>query len=122
MYGTEYDSIVAGLFSHNINMVGHDVPCAVCRSTERVTSMMIPGRHVCYSGWHQEYSGYLMAGYHGHKSGTEYVCVDDDPEMEQGDSRDDNGALLDTVEGICGSLPCPPYVNGREITCTVCTK
>jgi hypothetical protein len=26
------------------------------------------------------------------------------------------------VEGVCGSLPCPPYVPRREITCVVCTK
>lgn len=33
-----------------------------------------------------------------------------------------NGALLHLVEGQCGSLPCLPYVGGRELTCAVCTK
>ena len=33
-----------------------------------------------------------------------------------------NGALLYLVEGVCGTLPCLPYVNGRELTCAVCTK
>jgi hypothetical protein len=26
------------------------------------------------------------------------------------------------VESHCGSLPCPPYVQGYELTCAVCTK
>ncbi len=30
--------------------------------------------------------------------------------------------LFYNVEAVCGSLPCPNYVNGWEITCVVCTK
>jgi hypothetical protein len=121
MYGTEYrgSATTSVLFGHVVDL--HNVPCAVCRSV-RATAMMLPGRDECYPGWTLEYPGYLMAGNNGHVAATEYACVDGDPETEAGDFRNDAGALFYPVEGICGSLPCPPYINGRELTCSVCTK
>ncbi|XP_035657362.1 collagen alpha-2(IX) chain-like [Branchiostoma floridae] len=65
---------------------------------------------------------YLMAGYHGHSSRTEFVCMDGEAEALPGGEGDENGALFYPVESRCGSLPCPPYVEGRELTCVVCTK
>jgi hypothetical protein len=119
IYGAEYSSIAPGMFTQPL--FNHDVPCAVCRTTARSTVMFLPGRDVCYPGWHTEYSGYIMSGNKGYPAATEYICVDGEPETELRDDRDDNGALLNTVEGMCGSLPCGPYVNGRELTCAVCS-
>ena len=63
-----------------------------------------------------------MAGYHGHASATEYICVDKDPESLYGSHVNHNGRLLYKVEGICGSLQCPPYVDGKELACVVCSR
>ncbi|XP_078681676.1 uncharacterized protein LOC144916423 [Branchiostoma floridae x Branchiostoma belcheri] len=52
----------------------------------------------------------------------EYVCVDGQPETVPGGDANQNGALFYLVEARCGSLPCPEYVEGRELTCVVCTK
>jgi hypothetical protein len=122
MYGVEYfgSATLNPLFGGSIQ--AHDVPCAVCRSTDRPTAMMLPARDVCYPGWHIEYAGYLMAGAISHLSGTEYMCVDGAPEIEINDYRDEISGEIYTVEGLCGTLPCGPYVNGRELTCSVCTK
>ena len=51
------------------------------------------------------------------KGRTTYVCVDNAPEVIEGGAEDKDG-----VEAACGSLPCPSYVQGWEITCVVCTK
>ena len=83
---------------------------------------MIPGRNQCYKGWTLEYKGYLVAGHHGHAAATEYVCLDDNPDVIPGRHTNQNGALFYMVEGRCGSLICPPYVDGRELTCVVCSK
>ena len=56
------------------------------------------------------------------KNQKDFVCVDKDPEYVPGSHKDMNGALLYHVEGQCGSLPCLPYVQYRELTCAVCTK
>ena len=53
---------------------------------------------------------------------NDFICVDEAPEGWLGSYADNNGAVMYTVEGICGSLPCPPYVNGWELTCVVCSK
>jgi hypothetical protein len=122
MYGAEFqtryrDTLLFGEHIHN-----HDVQCAVCRSTVHSTAVMIPARNVCYPGWTPAYSGYLMAGEHAQAAASEYVCVDGHPEPEVHTQQDDNGKLFYFVEGRCGSLPCLPYIEGRELTCVVCTK
>jgi hypothetical protein len=30
--------------------------------------------------------------------------------------------LFYPVKTQCGSLPCPPYINDKYVTCVVCTK
>ena len=82
---------------------------------------MIPGRNICYDGWTLEYNGYLVADRHDFHA-TEYVCLDLHPDTIVGGNNNDDGALFYFVEGICGSLECPPYVDGRELTCAVCSK
>ena len=102
-----------------------DVPCAVCNVNSRSSVIMIPGKKSCFPGWTFEYAGYLMTGRHNHgshKSATDYYCVDEAPEDIHGGHVNHNGYLLYFVESRCGSLRCPPYVDGRELVCVVCTK
>lgn len=124
LYGSEYQDPSAidlkNLGGHSAH--DHNVPCVVCRSQEKSSVVMIPARNLCYDDWRLEYSGYLMAGHQIHKGRFEYVCVDESPEADPAGYRNENGALFYNVEGVCGSLPCPPYVQRREITCAVCTK
>ena len=104
------------------NLHDHDAPCAVCYVKSRGSMLMMPARNDCSSGWTEEYHGYLMTEYHGHKHSREFICVDGNPEYVPGSMHNRDGALLYPVEGVCGSLPCLPYVAGRELTCAVCTK
>ena len=62
-----------------------------------------------------------MSEGHGHNY-KDFICMDEEPEGLRGSYANNNGALFYPVEGACGSLPCPPYVHGWEITCVVCTK
>ena len=123
MWGAEYElDGVPNMLSYLGNSLrDEDAPCSVCRSN-RPSMIMIPGRNRCYDGWTLEYKGYLVAGSAGHAAAGEFVCLDDQPEVLQGGHTNENGKLFYFVEGRCGSLPCPPYVDGREITCVVCTK
>ena len=93
----------------------HNVPCAVCFSDARTTVLMISGRYSCPTGWTREYYGYSH-----HRS--RYECVDVSPETVAGGGTNHDGALFYHVEPRCGSLPCPPYVEEKELTCAVCTK
>ncbi|XP_078661145.1 uncharacterized protein LOC144905378 [Branchiostoma floridae x Branchiostoma belcheri] len=120
MYGAEYDLNTNAPYDV-ASLQNREVPCAACYSLSRRAQLMIPARSSCPEGWTQEYQGYLMAGYHGHSSRTEFVCMDGDAEALPGGEGDENGALFYPVEARCGSLPCPPYVEGRELTCVVCT-
>ncbi|XP_053404684.1 uncharacterized protein LOC123553877 isoform X2 [Mercenaria mercenaria] len=125
MYGVEYNDGMVGimdLVKVENNLQNQNVPCAVCRSSVRVSSLMVPGKNDCFDGWYLEYNGYLMAGHHGSKAGTQYICVDESPEADPAGYRDEDGALLYRVTAQCGSLPCPRYVQNREFTCAICTK
>ena len=102
----------------------HDVPCAVCRTTNRGSLMTIPAKMNCPIDWTKEYHGYLMAERYNHHS-SEFVCVDRNPEIRSSSSAaNQDGALFYPVEGRCnaGNLPCAPYINGAELTCVVCSK
>ena len=122
IYGTEYQvSQYSGdPFKRNIH--DHEAPCVVCFVKSRGSMLMMPARNDCPSGWTEEYHGYLMTEYYGHKHSRDFICVDGDPEYVPGTHANKDGALLYPVEGVCGSLPCLPYVAGRELTCSVCTK
>ncbi len=120
IHGVEYEN--SNFIFNSKPVQDHDPPCAVCRVTSRSTQIMIPGRNQCYAGWNLEYNGYLMSEHHSHKGRKEFICVDSDPETDDAGFRSDNGALLYAVEGVCGSLPCPPYIPHRELTCAVCSK
>eukprot|EP00058_Branchiostoma_floridae_P013337 XP_002598825.1 hypothetical protein BRAFLDRAFT_74498 [Branchiostoma floridae] len=121
MYGAEYQLSTANSPFQGASLLDHDVPCAVCHVASRGSKLMIPARLSCPSGWTREYKGYLMtAGYTQYRS--EFVCMDGEPETRPGGHGNHNGALFYLVEASCGSLPCPNYVQGRELTCVVCTK
>lgn len=123
IYGAEYQTTANSFLTKNVDqLTDANIPCAVCMSNVRRSSLMIPGTNECLSGWHLEYQGYLMAGAHNHGSATEYICVDEAPESAESGYRDENGKVFHVVEASCGSLPCPEYVQGREMTCAVCTK
>ncbi|XP_067653642.1 short-chain collagen C4-like [Haliotis asinina] len=119
IYGTEYETKEHSFsFKHLHNQ---DVPCAVCRSSTKTSVIMVPARLSCFPGWHVEYTGYLMGGHYNYAA-SEYLCVDGDAEADRSGHENKNGQLLYLVEGVCGSLPCPPYKNHWELTCTVCSK
>ena len=120
MFGAEYE-MWGDIPSVNHALDDHDVPCVVCYVSERETVLMIPGKYTCPQNWVREYYGYLMAERHNHHRST-FECMDVDAETEISgrDSRD--GALFYHVEPRCGSLPCPPYEEEKEMTCAVCTR
>ncbi|XP_025096427.1 uncharacterized protein LOC112565276 [Pomacea canaliculata] len=113
LYGGEYQTEDG----HN----DKDPLCAVCRSS-RATNVMIAATTVCPAGWTSEYSGWLMAGYFGHKAATEFICVNSQEEERQGSEVSYDGKLLYYTVTDCGSLPCPPYVTGKRVTCVVCSR
>ncbi|XP_013421648.1 uncharacterized protein LOC106181730 [Lingula anatina] len=126
MYGAELEIQANDPFNKvntgRIRTLQDETPvCAVCRSINRSSQVMIPARRECPESWTQEYNGYLMSSHHGHKR-SQFVCIDGAPEVNEGGTGNQNGALLYVVEAKCGSLPCPSYVDGRELTCVVCSK
>ena len=122
MYGAEYEIGAANnLFKKDYKYYhDHDPPCAVCHVDEHAGQLMIPAWKQCPTNWTTEYSGYLMSSHHTQKTSS-FVCVDSSPDVQEGSSPNQNGALWYFVEAACGSLPCPAYVSGRELTCVVCT-
>ncbi|XP_076454957.1 uncharacterized protein LOC143289749 [Babylonia areolata] len=98
-----------------------DVVCSVCRAPQ-ATTLMIPATRTCPSGWTAQYRGYIMAGLWEQKGRTDFVCVDENREYRQGGGADKNGALFYPVATWCASsLPCPPYVDRKVVTCVVCS-
>ncbi|KAK2174303.1 hypothetical protein NP493_812g02001 [Ridgeia piscesae] len=124
IYGAVYKIFSNDPFSKaNVQSLGENkVPCAMCHVTSRPTKLMIPARVTCPDGWTKEYAGYLMSEYHQSKGRTTYVCVDNAPEAIDGDVSDKYCVLFHNTEAVCGSLPCPKYGDGWEVTCVVCTK
>ncbi|XP_053378496.1 uncharacterized protein LOC128548124 [Mercenaria mercenaria] len=117
LYGAEYETNTYSGWSH---LHDHEIPCAVCR-IPRNNVLMVPGKSVCHENYILEYKGYLMSAHYGHNSPSEFICVDDLPEMLEGGQGNQNGQLFYFVEGVCGSLQCPPYKDGWELTCAVCS-
>ena len=117
IYGAEYKE-TNGLVSNSYDT---DVPCAVCYVPTRNALYMIPAKYTCPSGWTREYFGYLMSERHNHRR-SQFSCVDHSLTPVTGSIHDHSGFLFFTVEGVCGSLPCPPYSRDKELSCAVCTK
>ena len=115
LYGTEYKSVPA--FSN------YDAPCSVCYTPSRSTKITIPGRITCPDSWTREYYGYLMTT----RSHEIYkprvpICVDENLESVAGSGGKTDMSLLMLIETTCTGIKCPPYSNGAEIACVVCTK
>jgi len=122
MYGAKYETNTDSN-SHVHGCQDSDVPCAVCHVSNRTAVYMVPAKYTCPTGWTREYYGYLMAEYNtGIHHRSQYTCVDIALKPVNGSSANRNGLLFYFVEGRCGSLPCPPYDNTKELLCTVCTK
>ncbi|CAH1799502.1 unnamed protein product [Owenia fusiformis] len=130
MYGAEYE-LTSGhsnpFLATNAPNTGNadslhdnDVPCVVCQIPRGVS--MVPARHSCPTGWTLEYKGYLVADHHTHPRSAVFECMDEAPETTQGGHASQNGALFYSVQAVCGSLPCPDYIQGGELTCAVCSK
>jgi len=120
MYGAEYQTHTDSS-SYLHGRYDHDVPCAVCYVTQRSTVYMLPAKYTCPSGWTREYYGYLMSEFYKHDR-SQFTCVDIGFKSVVGSAANHNGFLFYFVEGRCGSLPCPPYDDTRELSCAVCTK
>ena len=122
IYGAEYETVTDSK-SHIHGRQDFDIPCAVCYTSNHSAVYMVPAKYTCPSGWTRQYYGYLMAEANdGTRHHTQYSCVDTEFKSVNGMSVDKNGLLLYFVEERCGSLPCPPYDNTRELSCAVCTK
>ena len=120
IYGAEYE-MIGNVPSSSIRNHDQNVPCAVCYIAPRETVLMIPGRYTCPSDWTREYYGYLMSERYSHHRST-FECMDVTPETIPGGHTNQNGALFYHIEPRCGSLPCPPYNEQKELTCAVCSK
>ena len=118
VYGVEYEGNGQSPF-HPIH--DHDAPCAVCEVQGRALVLMIPAKRTCPSGWTLEYDGWL-ASQHSAQGASDFVCVSSGMETTTSGQPDHNGGLLYVAEAVSGSLPDPPYTNGYELTCVVCTK
>jgi hypothetical protein len=116
IFGTEYETSTFGPLAALQNF---DARCAVCLRPASVV-LMIPGAAVCPASWNLEYAGYLMSTQFGQSAG-QTVCVDQNAQPT-GSVSDSNGNLWYATEAECGALPCPPYVQDREVTCSVCTR
>ncbi|XP_076462957.1 short-chain collagen C4-like [Babylonia areolata] len=112
LYGSEYEGI-SGLQNQ-------EVPCSVCH-TRNSSTIMVPGTMVCPSGWARQYSGFLASNFWNYFA-TQFLCVDGSPEALSASNVDSNGFLFYAVVSKCGSLPCPPYVADKVVTCVVCSK
>ena len=118
MYGVEYEIEDSGPLK---SLHHHGVPCAVCLTYTRGTVLMIPGKYTCPSDWTREYYGYLMAERYLHDSPSTFECIDRYAESITGSGSNTYGGIFELVESRCGNPLCPPYVDGRELTCAVCT-
>lgn len=126
LFGVEYghvEDLFARFPGRGPEISYHGVPCAVCRVEQRGSLMMIPARNVCPSRlWTREYHGYLMTDT-SNSTRPEYICVDADATGANviQKRRLAGKALLASVKGQCGVLPCSKYRQDWELTCAVCT-
>ena len=120
IYGSEYE-VWGNVPKSYLHLHEHDVPCAVCYAPRRTAKITIPGTYKCPNKWTREYYGYLMSERFNHHRST-FECVDKDPETAASGHANQNGALFYFVEPRCGSFPCPPYKQEKELTCAVCTR
>jgi len=113
LYGAEYEAI--------LNLNDLDVVCAVCK-VSKASTFMLPGTNVCPSGWTTQYSGFLVGATYHHADASDYTCMDGQSEGRPGSEANQDGNVFYYTVAVCGSLPCPPYVNNKVVTCAVCSQ
>ena len=106
------------------------IPAVCTTTTSHVQCVM--WLHVLHKWWYQVVTCVPRDGHANTKDTwwqnimityrTMYTCMDENPDYTRGTHADINGALFFFVEGVCGSLPCKPYIAGKELTCAVCTR
>ena len=62
------------------------------------------------------------SNWYGHTGAGEFLCMDGSPEGRRDSLANEDGAVFYYTSAVCGSLPCPPYVNGKVFTCVVCSR
>ena len=128
VYGFSYGSSGQGV-QELVGIHGTSIPCAVCEAKTsgilaiygdfvrckcKVSSLLVSlGTYKCPDRFSLEYAGYLMSNRNSHKKG-EYVCVDQKAKTDTG-TGSSSGSLWVPTEYKCGSLPCPPYTQDREV-------
>ena len=121
LYGTEY--AIRGTSPAYSSVHRHDAPCSVCYTPSRGTKITVPGRTTCPTSWTKEYHGFLMTNAHHNGRGSRVsVCVDISPESVAGSAGANIKSGFYFIETTCTGIRCPPYYNGAEIACVVCTK
>ncbi|XP_067944984.1 uncharacterized protein [Watersipora subatra] len=67
---------------------------------------------------HMRLVGYLMSDYFDRHHQTAAECVDGKPEYVDGESANDNPAVMILIRALCDrGVPCPPYHPDKAITC-----
>ena len=116
MYGAEYEQLVTSTKQN------HDATCAICYVSSRETILMVPAKTSCPTSWTKEYQGYLMSENRNQQGRSTFICVDSAFESASGSQGHRPATDLYHVEAVCNGLPCPPYVDYKELTCAVCTR
>ena len=102
-----------------------NMPCVVCYIATRSAMFVQQASYLCPSGWSREYYGYMMSEErNSNRQARSTICVDVNAEAVPGSGTSTNPSLtyLMSVECTNSELPCPPYVDGRILSCAVCTK
>ena len=116
-----HNSTLHGVKYHSQKLINDDMPCVVCYVRIRSAKLIYHGRYTCPGGWKREYHGYLMsdaniASRNGRKS---TICADVHPRTSSTNPAVPHFMAVDCTNS---ELPCPPYEDGRVLTCAVCTK
>ena len=64
----------------------------------------------------------MSSGQYSDQKSKVPICVDVSAESVAGSAGANVKSLLYFMETTCTGIKCPPYSNGKEIACTVCTK
>ena len=123
LYGVDYDFPRSPDTLTSVRT--HNAPCVVCYTSQRSTVLTMPGKPTCPDpSWTLEYAGYLVAERHNNHR-VMFECLDKDPECIPGSVGWINGwgalMFLTEVANCNSGIPCPPYSQGMELACAVCT-
>ena len=123
----------ANAFSNNVG--SKSLPCSVCEAPQRTSKIMIPAKTRCpTSDWTLEYNGFIMSSadrYNDRSPITDkhfrstYECVDMDAEPHKTVQKHSyTAAVIYTVKVDCTQFVknCPPYQDGKALSCVVCSK